>query len=101
MQRARRDWSRFSWILWMICLGVAAAVAYASQPPTRAANAREETLLTGLPIAGTQSAPVKSALVTVPSANSPSTSTHPGTGPKRKTTDGHWCRLAHNEGVPL
>lgn len=33
MQRARRDWSRLSWNLWIIFLGVAAAVACASHPP--------------------------------------------------------------------
>jgi hypothetical protein len=34
MLRARRDWSRLSWILWMIFLGVAEAIACASHPPS-------------------------------------------------------------------
>jgi hypothetical protein len=34
MQRAHRDWSRLSWSLLMIFLGVAAAVACASHPPS-------------------------------------------------------------------
>jgi hypothetical protein len=33
MLRAREDWSRHSWSLWMLILGVAAAVACASHPP--------------------------------------------------------------------
>jgi hypothetical protein len=34
MQRARRDWSGLSRVRWMIFLGVAPAVACASQPPS-------------------------------------------------------------------
>jgi hypothetical protein len=34
MPRTRRNWSRLSWSLWMIFLGVTAAVACASHPPS-------------------------------------------------------------------
>jgi len=34
MQRSRRYWSRLSWSLWIIFLGLAAAVACASHPPS-------------------------------------------------------------------
>ena len=34
MPRDRRHWSRFSWSLWIIFLGLTAAVACASHPPS-------------------------------------------------------------------
>jgi hypothetical protein len=34
MHRSHRDWSRLSWSLWIILLGLAAAVACGSHPPT-------------------------------------------------------------------
>jgi hypothetical protein len=46
MQRARRDWSRLSWSLWMIFLGVAAAVACASHPPSHDHDAGHPPLCT-------------------------------------------------------
>jgi hypothetical protein len=46
MQGARRDWSRLSWSLWMIFLGVAAAVACASHPPSHDHDAGHPPLCT-------------------------------------------------------
>jgi hypothetical protein len=52
MQRARRDWSRLSWSL-MIFLGLAAAVACASHPPSHDHDVGHPPLCTDTSIAAT------------------------------------------------
>jgi hypothetical protein len=46
MQRTHRNWSRLSWNLWMIVLGVAATVACASHPPSHDHDAGHPPLCT-------------------------------------------------------